>query len=803
MGTASADSAHDGTAGGELDGGAGPSIGPNESVGVRTDAAIYVVDDNGTVRALDREGGRERWRVALDGQDPTAIEEAYGSLYVTAQTPGPDGRNLTSYAIDAQTGRIQWTTDLRGACVQTTHVGNGTVLVSTLGCLRVPERDLTQDRVTALDAVDGSIEWQSAFRREGIHETAVSNGRLFLQSDSIQAVDIDTGVVEWHRDRIGGFNMILANETIYATIPADYASESDSVVALDRATGRTRWRTNATDVGYDPLALGPRELFVFTGFYTQEADQLLALDRETGRIHAKRTDFDPDSDTPIELNGSNLSIQWHSLSVSPADSTVRSNDSGPRWPDARMTVDRSGEEIRVSATESLTPGSTIERTTWWVDGEQRATDESTITVDPPAVGSQTVRLAITDGRGRTDTRRRRIAARGAPGTERWQQFLGSPSGTAPVTDGERFYARSTASVVAVDAETGAERWNRSTPSMSIEPGVGSGVVAIMLNGAHTIAVDAQTGDRRWERELTEGWATGVAPPTVAFGVAYVDQSGLYALDVETGSIRWHKPGGPHPDTRPRVAGNSLIVRSDDIHADRGNLTALDPGTGQQRWRRQLNEWDAPVATSSEAVYVFDDDTLGAYDAETGDERWSRAVSDLDGRPTALTHDGSALYVSTDPAIVALDAATGDRRWRTPIDGGGLSPATAAGNRVYVGTNNGAGLSEGAIDPGSRANRSLIAIENGSMVWTRTVRAPIYSRPAVANGTVAISSWDGSIVGVHASADRSDSASSASRAAFSYPWWHVARYPWMHRSATVAIVGLVFVVLVGIVVWRRR
>jgi outer membrane protein assembly factor BamB len=197
---------------------------------------------------------------------------------------------------------------------------------------------------------------------------------------------------------------------------------------------------------------------------------------------------------------------------------------------------------------------------------------------------------------------------------------------------------------------------------------------------------------------------------------------LASHDARSGTPRWRAQAGRAASLWASSA-RALVVGS-----DRGELAALDPGTGRRRWRLRLATGQAPDAAtlSGDHLYVatsfpgegdLRSPVLLALDARTGRRRW-RAVlrrgTDLQWAAPVLA-GGLVLVASTpsDPRIAAgdalhaLDAATGRARWEAPLPARGPS---FHGERPLLHR----GL---VIVPAARA---LLAVDPGSgrVVWRR-------------------------------------------------------------------------------------
>jgi outer membrane protein assembly factor BamB len=161
------------------------------------------------------------------------------------------------------------------------------------------------------------------------------------------------------------------------------------------------------------------------------------------------------------------------------------------------------------------------------------------------------------------------------------------------------------------------------------------------NLAGTRAVDAAidagnvaTLRPRWRFRITA--KTGysgrfVANPVVADGVVYVQdtRSDVYALDLETGRVRWSRRFDAHND-----GPNGVAVDGDRLYgATDSDAFALDARTGHVLWTRHLTgvgeqfvdvppvPWHGLVLTSTVGFPAFGRGAIYALDADDGSVRW--------------------------------------------------------------------------------------------------------------------------------------------------------------------------------------
>jgi outer membrane protein assembly factor BamB len=148
---------------------------------------------------------------------------------------------------------------------------------------------------------------------------------------------------------------------------------------------------------------------------------------------------------------------------------------------------------------------------------------------------------------------------------------------------------------------------------------------------------------------------------------------------------------------PVLANDTLyIAASDEIHA-------LNPSTGEQRWRVSFDEsMIAPLATATPGgsggdardvsnakssvviVGVFGKGTAIAFAGDDGRRLWTQAL----GAPTHFTpvSDGKRIFFALDDSrAVALRIADGTRDWEQKVEGTINQPAVVE-DRLLVGTN---------------------------------------------------------------------------------------------------------------------
>lgn len=309
-------------------------------------------------------------------------------------------------------------------------------------------------------------------------------------------------------------------------------------------------------------------------------------------------------------------------------------------------------------------------------------------------------------------------------------------------------------VMAFDARSGKLRWQRTLPQgprgLNLPPGnVLAAGNLILLPGWDLYALDRTTGQVSW-RFAPEGEYPAAAPIAMEGERVFSPGStGLYAVDVRTGTQLWRTELGERPfapvvdkgviylgtrgfvgNTNVLGAGHAVAVDASDgrilwkvpvpdppnspasggvnragaltpelfiVAARNGRVYGIDRATGQVRWEHRAFESYVPAAPYESGVGIIDGIAVVAnlagmiegLDAKNGTLRW-RISTGGSSVSEQITTDGMCAYISVG-AILCVDA-TGKIRWdHGGASNGGpsyLTPARVTGNRLYVGSTTG-------------------------------------------------------------------------------------------------------------------
>ena len=214
----------------------------------------------------------------------------------------------------------------------------------------------------------------------------------------------------------------------------------------------------------------------------------------------------------------------------------------------------------------------------------------------------------------------------------------STVGIQPAALGDRLFAGSPAGgVYALDAKSGCALWKvptagavRATPIVAPDPDSDGYVLYVADRKAWLYAIDAETGKLRWrERQEMHPVSQITATPVLYNGVLYFS----------TASVEKGFSASPEY--------NCCTIR--------GSVIAVDAATGAQRWQTWLVGEPTLQKTGKSGLKRYGPSGVGA---------WSAATIDI--RAGALYVTTGNAYTGpvpeTSDAVVALDLETGALRW---------------------------------------------------------------------------------------------------------------------------------------------
>lgn len=257
-------------------------------------------------------------------------------------------------------------------------------------------------------------------------------------------------------------------------------------------------------------------------------------------------------------------------------------------------------------------------------------------------------------------------------------------------------------------DLGKNPW--AIPTALSQPLLVSTQVDDQANVRELHGVDRRTGAVLWTKQVRSGLldSSPMGDAVVEGSLAYMltVDSAAEAVDLRTGNVQWTLPGtfvDLQVDDVPGGAAESVATAG----TKDGQVTALDPVTGQQLWTQPVS--GRPAFSDSGAISIRyglfhkDDETprnasgvpnaketLIALDPTSGQRLWNAPLG-----PTGGDNGTHRLFFQTastvltnvsesSPRLIALDAATGQHLWTRPqrVDAG-IAPVVNVGERFIL------------------------------------------------------------------------------------------------------------------------
>lgn len=379
---------------------------------------------------------------------------------------------------------------------------------------------------------------------------------------------------------------------------------------------------------------------------------------------------------------------------------------------------------------------------------------------------------------------------------KWTFPTGDSIFGSPVSwHGAIYFGSSDGNLYSVDAQTGVQRWKAPTgAAVNSTPAVWNGKLYATSYDGRLYCLDADTGALQWkyftngERRFEAKGLHGMQPlrqtfadpmdmflssPSVSNGAVYFGSGdgNVYAVDAETGDLRWKFKTGDVVHASPAVAGGRVFVGSWDSF-----FYALDASTGKVVWKyqggtddfihNQVGFQSSPSVTGNTVYVGCRDSNLYAFDAATGKPLWksNNSGSWVNASPACA---GETLYYATcdSKRFRAVIAKTGKDVFNVESKGLMMSSPVVAGDVIVYGTFNGfvEGRDAKSGEPlwnfrtkGSEANRGWVLKADGTFnsgllgskpftpaTFERQFTAGgVVSTPLVVEGTVFFGSLDG-------------------------------------------------------------
>jgi outer membrane protein assembly factor BamB len=233
---------------------------------------------------------------------------------------------------------------------------------------------------------------------------------------------------------------------------------------------------------------------------------------------------------------------------------------------------------------------------------------------------------------------------------RWKKEIPGRGAGTPVIWGNLIFLTTAVPVGVTEAQAHAARGTSPGPHKYV-----------------VMALDRKDGKVVWERVAREeapheashqDWGTWASPSVVTDGthvIASFESRGIYAYDMK-GAPVWQKDLGDKrmrnqfgEGSSPALHGNFLVVVWD--HQGDSFITALDKGTGEERWRTardEIDSWATPLVVETGGrtqVVTSGMKQVRGYDLETGKLLWYGAGTTMNPIPSPVAADGLVILTA--------------------------------------------------------------------------------------------------------------------------------------------------------------
>lgn len=206
-------------------------------------------------------------------------------------------------------------------------------------------------------------------------------------------------------------------------------------------------------------------------------------------------------------------------------------------------------------------------------------------------------------------------------------------------------------VYAIDRETGDRRWR--TPGQQIAAATDDAV--FVYDEGDVVAVEADDGTTRWTAEIHDGNTVAVADGRV-YGTT--DVGTIAAFDAGSGEKQWTFEGEHELFAPPSASSDGVFVGSEPTEGyDGGNLYALDPESGGLRWCSYLGaeRVGSPAVTDGMVFVPRSSELLQARTVDEGSLDW-QFYEEYAGFDHIAVGGGTVFAGTTDGGLYAFDSA---------------------------------------------------------------------------------------------------------------------------------------------------
>jgi len=223
---------------------------------------------------------------------------------------------------------------------------------------------------------------------------------------------------------------------------------------------------------------------------------------------------------------------------------------------------------------------------------------------------------------------------------------------------------------AFNAEDGRLRWRTPTDAGVVAMPFADYAVPLVREGivyTGTYALQAQDGTVLWRIAIDTRW---LSPQALVDDTLYaITQTAVYAINAQNGEVRWHFESDAYTIiSGPLVVADHLLYvgTSGSVdHPEKSRCYALDTETGTLRWQHPMGNGYVGAVIDNESIYVSSrDQHLYALEKHNGSLRWKYQFA----YPTyhTATIVGTVVYINIHGAY-ALNSVDGTLLWHKDLE----------------------------------------------------------------------------------------------------------------------------------------
>ena len=268
-----------------------------------------------------------------------------------------------------------------------------------------------------------------------------------------------------------------------------------------------------------------------------------------------------------------------------------------------------------------------------------------------------------------------LAWNGQTGISKWTWKIEGDSLSIPLVEEDTAYiVSSDQRLIALDLQNQKVCWSARAFSWSPEqPALSGRTLVLPSRGPVTAAYNADNGRQLWTFEADDKDTEMLHHrPALSADTAYLAGWGkrVYAVDLQTGSLRWKFQAERGVTCAPVLAGDLLLIGVKDyrLNGDERKssygLYALDRYSGSLVWKFQTDKhiFTLPVAAGQVILFGADDRRLHMLDIDSGEEIWQAAFADK-VRAGPFLYGDQVILGLLNNTLVSL-------QWRVPQPGAG-------------------------------------------------------------------------------------------------------------------------------------